>query len=288
MDIPHETTLLAKVVWSAAVVLGLSAVAERVSMRIAGILAGAPQNVVLVYFFVGRDMGIDHVTQSTPHAIASFSATIAFALAYYWGSSYFPRYSAVAGALIGVAAFTVAAGILSTIPFTLTSATTLTLCVMGLAVWLVRRIELMPLAMPVGYTPSLLLLRGTVAAVLIVGVITLAEILGTRWTGLLTGFPTIVLPTLLIIHLTYGAAQTHAIIRNFPVGMGSIILYILSVPITFPRWGVYGGTAASLAVSFLYLAAVALIGRRHRASAPPDLNQMQGWQLRCRGKDGLL
>ena len=52
MDIPHETTLLAKVLWSAAIVLGLSAVAERVSMRIAGILAGAPQGVVLVYFFV--------------------------------------------------------------------------------------------------------------------------------------------------------------------------------------------------------------------------------------------
>jgi uncharacterized membrane protein (GlpM family) len=259
MDIPHETTLLAKVLWSAAIVLGLSVVAERVSMRVAGILSGAPQNVVLVYFFVGRDKGIDHVTQSAPHGVASFSATIAFVLTYYWGSSRFTRHSAIAGSLIGIAAFAIVAVVLSMIPFTLVSATALTLSVIAIAVWLSHRIEVMPLKDPVRYTASLLLLRGSVAATLIVGVITLAELLGVRWTGLLTGFPTILLPTLLIIHFTYGSAHAHAIIRNFPVGVGSIILYILSIPITFPLWGIYGGTAASLGASFLYLAAVALL-----------------------------
>lgn len=266
MDIPYESTLLAKAFWSATIVLGLSAIAERVSVRIAGILAGAPQNVVLVYFFVGHDMGIDHVTQSAPHGIASFSATIAFAIAYYLGSSRFVRWSAAAGALTGLATFIMAALVLSMIPFTLGSATVLTLCTIGLAVWLSRAIELKPVEKPVRYTPRLLIVRAGVAAILIVGIISLAEMLGPRWTGLLTGFPTIVLPTLLIIHLTYGAAQTHAIIRNFPVGLGSIILYIVSVPITFPLWGVYGGTAASLALSFLYLAVVALIGGPRSAS----------------------
>jgi uncharacterized membrane protein (GlpM family) len=263
MDIPHETTLLAKALWSAAIVLGLSAVAERVSLRIAGILAGAPQNVVLVYFFVGRDMGIHYITQSAPHAIASFSATIAFALGYYLGSSRFVRHPAFAGTLIGVVGFIIVALVLSVVPFTLPSATALTLCAIAIAVWLGKGIELTRVDKPVRYTPRLLVLRASAAAVLIVGVITLAEMLGPRWTGLLTGFPTIVLPTLLIIHLTYGTAQTHAIIRNFPVGLGSIILYILSVTITFPLWGIYGGTAASLAVSFVYLAAAALIGARH-------------------------
>ena len=266
MDIPYETTLVTKALWSAAIVLGLSAFAERVSTRIAGILAGAPQNVVLVYFFVGRDLGIDHVTQSTPHGIASFSATVAFALAYYLGSSRFARYSALAGSLIGLAAFITVAVVLSVIPFTLLSATALTLSAIGISVWVSKGIELTPVEQPVRYTPILLLLRASAAAILIVSVIALAEILGPRWTGLLTGFPTVVLPTLLIIHLTYGAAQTHAIIRNFPVGLGSIILYILSVPITFPLWGVYGGTATSLIVSFLYLAAAALMDGRRSAS----------------------
>jgi hypothetical protein len=260
--IPHETTLLAEAFWSAAMVLGLSALAERVSLRIAGVLAGAPQGVVLVYFFVGQDMGIDHVTQSAPHGIASFTATIFFALAYYLGSSSFVRYSAVAGSLIGLAAFIVVAVALSMISFTLAGATALTLCTIGIAAWLGKKIKLEPVEKSVPYTARLLILRAGAAAILIVSVTILAEILGPRWTGLLTGFPTIVLPTLLIIHLTYGAPQTHAIIRHFPLGLGSIILYILSVPVTFPLWGIYGGTAASLAISFLYLAVAALAGGR--------------------------
>ena len=73
-------------------------------------------------------------------AIASFSATIAFALAYYLGSSRFPRYSALAGSLIGLAVFITVAVVLSMIPFSLASATALTLCTIGGAGWLGRDI----------------------------------------------------------------------------------------------------------------------------------------------------
>ena len=48
--------------------------------------------------------------------------------------------------------------------------------------------------------------------------------------------------------------------RSFPIGMGSILLFILSVSVTFPQWGVYGGTAASLSVSLAYITIVVLLG----------------------------
>lgn len=50
METPHETALLVKAVWSAVVVIGLTLVAERVGMRIAGLLSGAPLTAVLVYY----------------------------------------------------------------------------------------------------------------------------------------------------------------------------------------------------------------------------------------------
>jgi uncharacterized membrane protein (GlpM family) len=255
-----ETSLLAKALWSAAIVLCLTWLAERVSTRIAGIVSGAPQNVVLVFFFVGRDMGISFVTKSAPHGVAAFTATIGFVLAYYGASLRFTRYSAFWSSLIAVMVFVAIAAALSTIPFTLASATVMTFGVIGLASWLFRNVELTPVKNPVRYTARLLVARACLAAAFIVGAITLAEMLGTRWTGLLAGFPAILLPTLLIIHTTYGRASTHAIIRNFPVGVVSIILYILSVPITFPLLGVYVGTLASLAVSLAYLATIAVWG----------------------------
>ena len=262
MDTPHETSLLAKALWSAGIVMGLAFVAERIGTRIAGLLAGAPLSAVLIFFFVGRDMGIAYIVDSVPHGIASFSGTLVFVLVYYWTSSRLARFPALGGAMAAIAAYLGIASVLATIPFTLASGTALTVFVIALSHWLLRKIDFAAMVRPVSYTPHLLLLRGGVAAALIITVIMLAEILGPRWTGLLVGFPTTLLPTLLIIHFTHGTAATHAMIRNFPIGMGSIILYILSVPHSFTLWGVYGGTAASLAIAFTYLSVIMFFGQR--------------------------
>jgi hypothetical protein len=259
-----ETSLLAKALWSAALVVGLSFVAERASTRIAGILSGAPQNTLLVYLFVGRDMGIPFVTESVPYGIAAFTATIGFALAYYAASLHFTRCAALWSALIAVTVFVALAALLSTVPFTLVAASALTISVTAAAAWLFRRIEPVRIERPVRYTARLIAARGALAAALIVVVITLAEILGPRWTGLLTGFPSIVLPTLLIIHVTYGRASTHALLRHFPLGLLSIIVYMISVPVTFPLLDIYGGTLASLVLSIICLSAVALWTRSPR------------------------
>jgi len=256
MDAAFNTALLAKVFWSAAIVLGLAAIAERASTRIAGILSGAPLNAVLVYFFVGQENGVDFVVSSVPHGIASFTATLAFVLTYYWVSSWLKLGSAVGSAVSGVLVFIAVASLLAMFPFNFASAIGTTICSLLLAIWLFRRIEFAQVIKPVRYTLRLWLLRGGLAAGLIVTVISFAEILGSRWAGLLTGFPSTLMPTLLIIHTAYGRASTHVMIRNFPVGMGSIILYILSVPLAFRQFGVYGGTAASLAVSAVYLTVV--------------------------------
>ena len=61
METAPETTLLIKAAWSAAVVLGLTIVAERMGSRVAGLLSGAPLTAVLVFFFVGQDLGVDYV-----------------------------------------------------------------------------------------------------------------------------------------------------------------------------------------------------------------------------------
>jgi sorbitol-specific phosphotransferase system component IIBC len=134
MEIAHEITLLAKCSGrrqscSACRPLPNASACASPASSPASSLASSLEhrgNVVLVYFFVGRDMGIDYIMQSAPHGIASFSATMVFVLAYCAGSSWFARYSPLAGSLLGIAAFTAVAGMLSVIAFTLATATTLT------------------------------------------------------------------------------------------------------------------------------------------------------------------
>ena len=269
METAPETTLLIKAAWSAAVVLGLTIVAERMGSRVAGLLSGAPLTAVLVFFFVGQDLGVDYVVASIPHSIAAFTGTVCFVLVYYWTSARLTRFSAIGGLGLAITAFLIVAGLLSAVPFTLMTATALTLGMILLAARLVRGAPVLNIGRPIRFTFAQIILRGGLAALLITTVIYLAETVGPRWTGLLVGFPATLLPTYLIIHLTYGKTSTRAMIRSFPAGVPSLILYLWLVPYTFPAWGIWGGTAACLAASTAYLAAIMFLGRMRPAAAPP-------------------
>ena len=267
MELALIISILTKGLWSATLVVIMAAVAERVSPRMAGIFSGLPLSALIIYFFIGLEMGVEFTVASVPHGVAAFVATLAYVLTYYMVSKRLKRFSAAVSTLLGVVAFFAVAFPIAAIPFTLWTATAMTVCVLIFMVWLFRRIEFVTVERPVRYTARLLLARGGIAAVLIVIVITTAEALPPKWTGILAGFPTTLIPTFLILHLTYGPEQTHAMMRSFPIGMGSILLFILSVTETYPQFGVYAGTAASLAVSLTYVSIVVLFGaaRKNRA-----------------------
>ena len=267
-------SLIAKALWSAAIVIALTWLAERVSPRVAGIVAGAPQNAVLVYFFVGRDMGIPFAVASAPHGVASFTATIAFVLAYYGAAARAARHTALWGCAAGLAAFWLVALALAALPLTFATAALATGCTIALAVRLFRGAAPAPALRPVRYTAGLLALRGSAAAITIAFTVTVAEYLGPRWAGLMAGFPATLLPTLLIIHLTHGRASALTLLRHFPVGVVSVAIYVASVAVTFPLLGITAGTAAALAVSTLYLIAIGFAGAqnrsRYRANTKPS------------------
>ena len=270
MDFILEASILVKVAASVVAVLGLTFIAERASTRVAGVLTGAPVGVVVVYFFVGYDMGTDYAVASVPYGIVSFTATLFFVLTYFLASSALRWAGSVVSTLLASGVFVAVAALLAEVAFSIVGGIALTTGAAIAAMWLFRRITLVAVTRPVRITPRLLVVRGAFAALLIVGVISLGKALGPRWAGLLAGFPVTLLPTLLIIHLTYGAASTHALIRNFPLGVVSIVLYVASVAITFPTLGVFGGSLASLAISSTYLVAVIFWGSAGATAASRD------------------
>ena len=66
-------------------------------------------------------------------------------------------------------------------------------------------------------------------------------------------FPMTLLPTMVIIHLSYSKEHVYALLSAFPVGLGSVIFYIVAVGETFTRFGVTVGTISALAVAWAYL-----------------------------------
>jgi hypothetical protein len=102
-------------------------------------------------------------------------------------------------------------------------------------------------------TPGVMLVRGLIAAGIVVLVTALAHVLPERWAGLLAGFPFTMYPLLLLMHLAHGPPMVTAIIRHYPAGLGSLVVYALVVALSYVPLGIYAGTALGFLLATIYL-----------------------------------
>lgn len=256
------TLLLLKIVVSIVVVLGLSWVAEHVNPRIAGIISGMPLGAVLILFFVGWEQGPEFATISALYAIPSITATVAFSLAYYYVSRFETRLSPLICSLAGLIVYLIAASGLNTITFTLVSASALTFVTVLVFAYLFRSQEANKVQSRPRMTLLRLLFRSGMAAAFVVAITTAADVVGPEWSGLLVGFPMTFLPFLLIIHISYSASHVRTIIRNFPLGLIGLAIFLISANQTIPLVGVNLAIVLSLGCALLYLSLLGLILNR--------------------------
>ncbi len=240
------------------IVLCMSLLAERVSPRVAGIVSGAPLGALISYYMLGLEQGVPFVVDSVAHAIAGMSGVLVFISVYYAVSARVRRFSVVTSTLAGILAYFIFAFALRDVSFTIAGALAMTVPIaLGVGFGLRRALDVR-VATPVRMTLGLLTLRAGMAAVLVIGVVSLAKILGPAWAGLLMGFPMTLGPTMLIVHATYSSVHVHAMLRGFPIGIGSVLCYLLSLPWSFTHLGVHLGTLVSLAFALSYLAVLSL------------------------------
>ncbi len=260
-------TLAVQLASAIVTVLSLSAIAERVKPRISGLLAGMPIGSVLVYFFTGHERGASYIVASVPHGLASFTGTLVFVMVYVYAGRRWLSLGTTASLGLGVLAFFAVSIVLVMIPFTLLTGAVLTILVAACCGWLFRRIDFVRASQPVKLSFGLLVIRSILAAAFVAVAIAIATALNARWAGIMVGFPMTMLPTIAILARAYDVPVIHGFLRNFPFGMGSIIVFLASIPMTLPSVGVNLGIASSLAMSFLYTAAAMWLS--HRRSRRP-------------------
>ena len=249
--------LFIKIIATTVFVLGFSILAERCSPRLAGILMGAPLGALISYFFIGQEAGPEYVVAGTPFAAAGMTGTLMFTYAYYrtsvWCSDWLPHWNAFSATLIGVAVYLIFIATIKGFAFNIVFALTLVIPAMFLGTFMFRKLGDLAVAAPPQLTLRLLFMRAGGAALLVSLISSLAASLGPVWGGLLMAFPMTLLPTMVIIHLSYSKEHVYALLSAFPVGLGSVIVYIVVVGETFPRFGVTGGTIIALAAAWVYL-----------------------------------
>lgn len=269
-----ESLLLIKIVVSIATVLGLSLVAERVSPRVAGLLSGYPLGTAIALFFIGIENGAGFASESAVYTLPGLAAALCLS-AFYFGASRLVkgRKSVALAGAVAIAGFVAVSALFALLPSDLSITVATPLAAIVIFATLFRRIENAPALRRVKLGFRVLAFRAALATVVVLAVTGSAALIGPEWAGLLSAFPSSAFPLFLVIHWTYGGPAVHTIIKNYPVGMGSLVVYSLSVALTYEPLGIGLGTLASFAFATIYLigfSTVSLyISRRAATTAAP-------------------
>jgi len=249
-----------KAVSTMVVVLGLSAIAERAGPRVAGMLAGLPLGTAIVFFFLGVEQGPEFVTDAAVYTLAALASTLAFSYAYWFASSRIRRFNLVLTSLAATLVFAACTALLSLLTLDIVSASAVVLAAIALSIAAMHAIPEQRMVRVRMTLPVMALRAGTAAAV-VLAVTGLAETIGPRWSGLLSGFPMTFYPLLLVIHASHSTAAVHGILRNFPFGVGAVVTFTFCAYFLFEPLGVVWGTLAAMAAGFGYLLAFFLLNR---------------------------
>ncbi len=258
-ELPVTLTLI-KMGTGVLMVVVLSVLAEAVSPRLAGIVSGYPLGAAVSLFFMGFEIGPAFAAQSALSTMLGLVATLVFAYGYYQCSVLAGRLgkggTILLASMTGICGYFLTAWGLHQLPSGLMVSLLLPMGAILLFHHLFRNIDEVEILERPSVSAGLLAGRALFAALFIVLVTATARVVGPGWAGLFAAFPMTVLPLLLVIHYSYDTAHVHAILKSFPKGLGSLVVYTLSVFSFYPVQGVYLGTLSAYAFATLYLIVV--------------------------------
>ncbi|MDD5090811.1 MAG: hypothetical protein PHQ23_07815 [Candidatus Wallbacteria bacterium] len=258
------TILLLKISVSVLVVLGLSCLAEYASPRLAGILAGFPTGSAITLFFIGLEQGPDFAADSAASNLTGLTAMLVF-LYCYWKAPQKNNRAFAAPSALALCGYFLCIIPLRMLPHSPIFSIILTICMILLFRRLFSVIPDTTISQRQPLSARLLLLRSLCAASIILMVTACAGTVGPRWSGLFSAFPSTLFPLLLIVHATYGYGPACSVIRHVPDGLGSLMVYSLTVSLTYGRQGICAGTLLAFAAATLYILGFMALFRRQRA-----------------------
>ena len=265
------TLLLIKVAVSIATVIGLSLIAEHVNPRIAGLLSGYPLGTAIALFFIGYEISPEFAAEGAVYTLAGFASTLMLTTGYLFGMNRLTTakelnhpakqqlqetgsWLAIALASIsGVALFLISGLAIDQLELNLITAACLpTLAIIG-CLWFYRHIPETQVTKRVAMSMSVLLFRAITAALIVVLITGAAHLVPSSTAGILAAFPISMFPFLVLMHRTYGPGKALTVIKHYPTGLGSLMVYATGVAWFYPTLGLLWGTLLSLALATVYL-----------------------------------
>jgi hypothetical protein len=222
----------------------------------------------LALFFVGIENGAEFAARSAVYTTFGLSSSLALLVAYRAIARRGGKRGALGAPLFAVPVFLGISFFLSRISANLIGGVLLTAASIVLCRWHFRNIEDTVIRNRIRLSAAAVLIRAVAAAGVVVLITGAAQLVGEAWTGVLAAFPIVLFPFLVIIHWTYGWPQAQTVIKNYPLGMGSLVAYSVAVAVAYPRLGVMMGTFFAFIVASIYIWGVFYVSEK-RATLPP-------------------
>ena len=248
-----STTLLIKVLVSIAIVVSLSIIAEKVSPKVSGILSGYPLGAAVALFFYGLEVSAEFASETAIYTLLGLIASQVFVYVYYQVSLRATKFNPLVSSSASIVAFLLVAFIFSKLDLSKYTILLSTLLSVIIFIFLFRKLPDVEIKTKVELSFNVIFIRAILATLIIVSITSLPEVLGTKWAGFFSGFPITLFPLILIIHIKHQKEHVHTIIKNFPKGLGALILYTISVYTLYPVLDIYVGTIVSFVIATMYL-----------------------------------
>ena len=248
--------LLYKVCITMLAVLGLSFVAEKISVRLAGLLSGYPIGTAIILHFYGLEYGAQFAADAAIFNLCGLLASQCFAYTYYRVSQKTTSL-AVTSALALTGYLLPAFMVSQTNPTRMTALATAIIATTLFCI-LLRDNRPKQVAASRAWSARLVAGRLIFTATLVLVVTEFADIVGPGWAGLFSAFPVALYPLVFLLHRENGPETARNVIGNFPYGLWSVIAYSLTVSLLYPLYGVIWGTLIGFAVATAVLAIMGL------------------------------
>jgi hypothetical protein len=266
-----STAALVKILVSTAMVVLLSVAAEQVDPRFAGILSGYPLGAAISLFFIGYEIGPEFAATSAVYTTIGLAATQSFVFCYQKVAQKLesrPKAWVIPWSSAGgLAGYLGLAWLIRLVPVNLPLALAVSVASIIGFDRMFMDIKNEAIQERIQFTFKVLLVRAVAAAILILSITASAGLVGPGWAGLFSAFPVTLFPLLVIVHWSYRPEHVYTIIKNVPRGLGSLIIYTLTVSYTYRTIGIYWGTLIGYVLATLYLVFIHLRGgpdRRRR------------------------
>lgn len=212
-------------------VVALAEISERVNPLLSGILSGLPLGIGITVYFISLEKGISFVIKGIPWGIAGLAATIILCVAYLWVSLKIRNrlLSIILASVSGIALFLLAGVFLAKLRLNLLISLAIFLVVFFCGIVFVNRLAINERNF--AQTKNNLrkmALRGVLAGAIIILITGSASLIGNKWSGVLSAFPSTLYPLVLILHVEKGIKTFPIIIKGFLYSVTTLAVFYLA------------------------------------------------------------